>query len=127
MAFGFDFKSSKVKQLSQCIIEDFTYYVRDEVKKGRVEYLNTGIDNDLMVYREFFLDILSIALGLEDTNPTVHEIVKEELITLIKRDLSYRRYIKIASVNRAMIYRTCEIIFDKVVEGILGGGLLENR
>ena len=127
MAFGFDFKSSKVKQLSQCIIEDFTYYVRDEVKKGRVEYLNTGIDNNLMVYREFFLDILSIALGLEDTNPTVHEVVKEELITLIKRDLSYRRYIKIASVNRAMIYRTCEIIFDKVVEGILGGGLLENR
>ena len=127
MAFGFDFKSSKVKQLSQCIIEDFTYYVRDEVKKGRVEYLNTVIDNNLIVYREFFLDILSIALGLEDTNPTVHEVVKEELITLIKRDLSYRRYIKIASVNRAMIYRTCEIIFDKVVEGILGGGLLENR
>lgn len=127
MAFGLDFKSSKVKQLSQCIIEDFTYYVRDEVKKGRTEYLNTGIDNNLMVYREFFLEILSIALGLEDTNPTVHEVVKEELITLIKRDLSYRRYIKIASVNRAMIYRTCEIIFDKVVEGILGGGLLENR
>ena len=123
----FDFKNSKIKSLCQEIIEDFTYYVRDEVKANRTEYLQTGIDNDLMVYREFFLNILGLSLGLEDKEPNVDKEVKEELITLIKRDLSYRRYIKVSQTNRAMIYRTCEIIFNKVVEGILGGDLLEHR
>lgn len=123
----FDFKNSKIKSLCQVIIEDFTYYVRDAVKANRTEYLQTGIDNNLIVYREFFLNILGLSLGLEDNEPNVDKEVKEELITLIKRDLSYRRYIKISQTNRAMIYRTCEVIFDKVVEGILGGDLLEHK
>ena len=123
----FDFKNSKIKSLCQVIIEDFTYYVRDAVKANRTEYLQTGIDNNLMVYREFFLNILGLSLGLEDNEPNVDKEVKEELITLIKRDLSYRRYIKISQTNRAMIYRTCEVIFNKVVEGILGGDLLEHK
>ena len=127
MGFDLGFRNLKIKQLSQCIIEDFTYFVRDEVQKGRSEYLATGIDNDLMVYREFFLNILGLSLGLDDTEPDVHSLVKSELISLIHRDLSYRRYVKISQTNRAMIYKTCEVIFDKVVEGILGGGLLENR
>ena len=122
-----DFKNSKIKSLCQVIIEDFTYYVRDAVKANRTEYLQTGIDNNLMVYREFFLNILGLSLGLEDNEPNVDKEVKEELITLIKRDLSYRRYIKISQTNRAMIYRTCEVIFNKVVEGILGGDLLEHK
>ena len=58
--FNFGSKSSKIKSLSQCIIEDFTYFVRDEVHKGRTEYLDTGINDDLMVYREFFMNILGI-------------------------------------------------------------------
>ena len=123
----FDFKNSKIKSLCQVIIEDFTYYVRDAVKANRTEYLQTGIDNNLIVYREFFLNILGLSLGLEDNEPNVDKEVKEELITLIKRDLSYRRYIKISQTNRAMIYRTCEVIFNKVVEGILGGDLLEHK
>lgn len=127
MGFDFSFKSSKIKQLSQCIIEDFTYFVRDEVRKGRSEYLATGIDNDLMVYREFFLNILGLALGIEDTEPEVDSVVKSELISLIKRDLSYRRYAKISQTNRVMIYKTCGVIFDTVVDGIVRGGLLENR
>jgi len=122
-----DFKNSKIKSLSQCIIEDYTIFVRDEVRKGRAEYLDTGINDDLMVYREFFLNILGLALGIEDREPKVDTVVKSELISLIKRDLSYRRYVKVSQTNRVMIYRTCEIIFNKVVEGIIGGGLLENR
>ena len=73
------------------------------------------------------MNILGLSLGLEDNEPNVDKEVKEELITLIKRDLSYRRYIKISQTNRAMIYRTCEVIFNKVVEGILGGDLLEHK
>ena len=44
-----DFKNSKIKSLCQVIIEDFTYYVRDAVKANRTEYLQTGIDNNLIV------------------------------------------------------------------------------
>ena len=125
--FNFGSKSSKIKSLSQCIIEDFTYFVRDEVHKGRTEYLSTGINDDLMVYREFFMNILGIALGLEDSEPEEDTVVKLELISLIRRDLSYRRYKKLSESNRTLIYKTCELIFDKVVEGIVGGGLLEGR
>ena len=57
----------------------------------------------------------------------VNKVVKEELISLIKRDLSYRRFNKIALTNRTMIYKTCAIIFDKVVEGILGGDMIETK
>lgn len=120
-------RMSKVKLLSQLIIEDYTYYVRDEVRKGRIEYKETGIDDDLFVYRELFLEILSLSLGLEDKEPDVNKVVKEELISLIKRDLSYRRFNKIALTNRTMIYKTCAIIFDKVVEGILGGDMIETK
>ena len=80
-----------------------------------------------MVYREFFLNILGLALGIEDTEPEVDSVVKSELISLIKRDLSYRRYAKISQTNRVMIYKTCGVIFDTVVDGIVRGGLLENR
>lgn len=123
----FDFRNSKIKSLAKEIIEDFTYFVRDEVHKGRTEYLETGINDSLDRYEEFFLDILSIALGLEDRNPEIDKVAKSELVSLIKRDLSYRRYIKLAKGNRVLIYKTCEVVFDKVVEGILGGDLLENR
>lgn len=125
--FNFGSKSSKIKSLSQCIIEDFTYFVRDEVHKGRTEYLDTGINDDLMVYREFFMNILGISLGIEDSEPDVDTVVKKELISLVRRDLSYRRYKKLSESNRTLIYKTCELIFDKVVEGIIGGGLLEGR
>lgn len=125
--FNFGSKSSKIKSLSQCIIEDFTYFVRDEVRKGRTEYLDTGINDDLMVYREFFMNILGISLGIEDSEPDVDTVVKKELISLVRRDLSYRRYKKLSESNRTLIYKTCELIFDKVVEGIIGGGLLEGR
>lgn len=113
--------------LSQSIIEDYTFYVRDEIHKGRLEYKETGIDEDLMVYKELFLEILSLALGLEDMEPEVNKVVKSELISLIKRDLSYRRFQRMVRTNRAMIYRTCEVLFNKVVEGILGGEVNENR
>lgn len=116
-----------VKELSQSIIEDFTYYVQKEVRKGRNEYLQTGIDNDLMIYREFFLNILGISLGLVDSYPNKDKIPKEELIALIKRDLSYRKYKKLVKTNRVIIYKTCALIFDKVVEGILRGELLETK
>ncbi len=125
--FNFGSKSSKIKSLSQCIIEDFTYFVRDEVHKGRTEYLDTGINDDLMVYREFFMNILGISLGIEDSEPDVDTVVKKELVSLVRRDLSYRRYKKLSESNRTLIYKTCELIFDKVVEGIIGGGLLEGR
>lgn len=125
--FNFGSKSSKIKSLSQCIIEDFTYFVRDEVRKGRTEYLDTGINDDLMVYREFFMNILGISLGIEDSEPDVDTVVKKELVSLVRRDLSYRRYKKLSESNRTLIYKTCELIFDKVVEGIIGGGLLEGR
>ena len=122
-----ELRNSKIKNLSREIIEDFTYFVRDEVHKGRAEYLNTGINDSLERYEEFFLDILAISLGLEDRNPEIDKVAKSELVSLIKRDLSYRRYIKVAKGNRVLIYKTCEVIFDTVVEGILRGGLLENR
>lgn len=122
-----DLRNSKIKLLSQSIIEDYTFYVRDEIHKGRLEYKETGIDEDLMVYKELFLEILSLALGLEDMEPEVNKVVKSELISLIKRDLSYRRFQRMVRTNRAMIYRTCEVIFNKVVEGILGGEVNENR
>lgn len=122
-----DLRNSKIKLLSQSIIEDYTFYVRDEIHKGRLEYKETGIDDDLMVYKELFLEILSLALGLEDMEPDVNKVVKSELISLIKRDLSYRRFQRMVRTNRAMIYRTCEVIFNKVVEGILGGEVNENR
>ena len=125
--FNFGSKSSKIKSLSQCIIEDFTYFVRDEVHKGRTEYLDTGINDDLMVYREFFMNILGISLGIEDSEPDVDTVVKKELVSLVRRDLSYRRYKKLSESNRTLIYKTCELIFDIVVEGIIGGGLLEGR
>ena len=102
-------RMSKVKLLSQLIIEDYTYYVRDEVRKGRIEYKETGIDDDLFVYRELFLEILSLSLGLEDKEPDVNKVVKEELISLIKRDLSYSRFNKIALTNRIMIYKSYQI------------------
>lgn len=122
-----DLRNSKIKLLSQSIIEDYTFYVRDEIHKGRLEYKETGIDDDLMVYKELFLEILSLALGLEDMEPDVNKVVKSELMSLIKRDLSYRRFQRMVRTNRAMIYRTCEVIFNKVVEGILGGEVNENR
>ena len=120
-------KISRIKSLSKCIIEDYTFFVRDEVRKGREEYLDTGINDDLMVYREFFLNILGIALGVEDNEPHIDTIVKEELVSLIRRDLSYRRYKKLSQSSRTLIYKTCELSFNKVVEGILGGGLLESK
>ena len=123
----FDFRNSKIKGLSKEIIEDFTYFVRDEVHKGRTEYLDTGINDSLDRYEEFFLDILAIALGLEDREPEIDKVAKSELVSFVKRDLSYRRYIKVAKGNRVLISKTCEIIFDKVVEGIIGGGLVENK
>lgn len=123
----FDFRNSKIKSLCKEVIEDFTYFVRDEVHNGRTEYLDTGINDSLERYEEFFLDILAIALGLEDREPEIDKVAKSELVSLVKRDLSYRRYIKVAKGNRVLIYKTCEVIFDKVVEGIIGGGLLENK
>ncbi len=121
----FESRNLRIKCLAQEIIEDFTYFVRDEVRKGRSEYLDTGIDASLERYEEFFLDILSIALGLEDRNPNVDVVVKQELLRLLKRDLSYRRYSKIVKCNRVLIYKTCEVVFGKVVEGIVGSGIID--
>lgn len=109
----------KIRKLSQAIIEKYTYYVRDEVRKGRECYKSTGIDKSLMVYREFFLNILSLSLGLDDDNPNVDKEVKEELIKLIQGVVNRRRFKKASKNQRAVIYRTCELIFDMVVLGIL--------
>lgn len=120
------FNQSKLKQLCQCIIEDYTYHVRDEVHLGRIEYKETGIDDNLVSYRELFLELLSLALGLEDREPEINSVVKKETVSLIRRDLNYRKYRRIIKGNRALIYRTCAVIFDSVIEGI-GGELVENK
>lgn len=117
---------SKLKQLCQCIIEDYTYHVRDKVHLGRIEYRETGIDADLGIYRELFLELLSLALGLEDREPEINSIVKKETVSLIRRDLNYRKYRRLIKGNRALIYRTCSVIFDSVIAGI-GGELVENK
>lgn len=121
------FKESKIKEICQVIIEDYTYFVRDEFHKGREEYRKTGIDNDLELYKKLFLEILSISLGLKDTEPNKNSVFKEELVCVLQKIYEKHKYKNIVMTNRARIYRTCEVIFDKVIEGIIGGGILEVR
>ena len=118
---------SRVKELSKIIITDFTVYVRDAIKSGRMEYKLTGIDEDLLVYRNFFLKLLALSLGLEEDSSEIDERVKTELISLIRRDLSYRRFYKMVQTNHTRIYAACEVAFDSVVKGILESGKIENR
>lgn len=121
------FKESKIKEICQTIIEDYTYFVRDEFHKGREEFRQTGIDSDLGLYKSIFLEVLSISLGLKDFEPNVNRVFKEEMISVLQKIYDKHKYKNIVMTNRARIYRTCEVIFDKVIEGIIGGGLLEVR
>lgn len=108
----------KIKPLCRNIIVVYTYFVRDKVREGRIEYIQTGIDDNLDTYRELFLEILGLALDVKDLEPNVNPEVKEETITVIKREMSSRKYRKVASNYRLLIYTTCELIFNKVMEEI---------
>lgn len=120
-------RGSRIKELSKIIITDFTVYVREAVRRGRLEYTRTGIDEDLMAYRNFFLKLLGLSLGLEEDSSEIDEVVKNELVSLIRRDLSYRRFYKMVQTNHTRIYAACEVVFDSVVQGILESGKVENR
>lgn len=120
-------RGSRIKELSKIIITDFTVYVREAVRSGRLEYTRTGIDEDLMAYRNFFLKLLGLSLGLEEDSSEIDEVVKNELVSLIRRDLSYRRFYKMVQTNHTRIYAACEVVFDSVVQGILESGKVENR
>lgn len=109
---------AKIKPLCKNIIVVYTHFVRDKVREGRVDYIKTGIDSNLDTYKELFLEILGLALNVKDTEPEINIEVKEETITIIKREMSKRKYKRIAANYRLFIYTTCELIFDKVMEDI---------
>lgn len=119
----FDICNLRLKKLCKVLIIDYTDYVREAVKSGKVGYKETGIDDDLEVYREYFLMVLGLSLGLSDSEPLKDRKVKEDLIQLLKRDLSYRCFYKLSQTHRTKIYGMCSLIFNSVVSGIkeLGG------
>lgn len=108
----------KIKPLCKNIIVVYTHFVRDKVSEGKLEYIKTGIDTNLDKYKELFLEILGLALGVNDIEPNINKEIKEETIMLIKREVSRRKYRQIASNYRLLIYTTCELIFNKVMEEI---------
>ncbi len=109
---------AKIKPLCRNIIVVYTHHVRDMVKDGKIKYIETGIDDDIYVYKELFLEILGLALGVSDKEPNINKEVKEETIVIIKREMSSRKYRKILANYRLLIYTTCELIFEKVMEEI---------
>ena len=110
----------KLKPLCKAIIIKYTAHVRGAVGVGRIEYIGTGIDESLEVYKELFLEILGLALGVKDDESNINKEVKEETIKVIRKEISKRRYRKLLTNYRLMIYTTCEIIFEKVMEEIKG-------
>ena len=108
----------KLKPLCKSIIVVYTHYVRDKVSEGDLDYIETGVDSNLETYKELFFEILGLALGVKDVEPKINKKVKEETIIVIKRELSRRKYRGLANNYRLLIYTTCELIFNKVMEEI---------
>lgn len=115
------FVEGKIKALCKGIIVEYAHYMRDAVKQGRKEYIETGIDGNIQVYKALFLDILGVTLGITHKELEVDKVVKEEVTELLKNELSIKKYQKISGGYNVLIYSTCELIFDKVIQEIEGG------
>lgn len=110
----------QLQTLCRTVIEKYAYFVRDRVALNKSTYFDTGINENLYAYKDLFMTLLSISLGLKDHHHYNRDV--SELITLISYELS--KHSTFVDVNRVLIYRTCGLIFDKIVSGILSEQLV---
>ena len=95
------------------IIRAYTFHVRDRVKEGKKEYIDTGIDEDIHKYKEVFLEILAYSLGVKERKPNR---VMKECKVVITEVLSNKEYVSILTKYKFMVYTTCEVMFEIVME-----------
>ena len=110
----------QLQTLCRTIIENYAYFVRDKVALNNRAYFDTGIIENLYAYKDLFMRLLSVSLGLKDHHHYNRDM--SELINLISMELN--KHSTFVSVNRVLIYRTCGLIFDKIVSGILSEQLV---
>lgn len=106
--------NDKIRDLCKEVIVSYVHKVKDEVRKGNIDYLELGIDTSIQKYKSVFLEVLKEELCVEE-GYNVPNGIKEDLKKVIRVEVNKFKYRTLRGY-KSVICVTCEYIFEKVVK-----------
>lgn len=118
---GLMYSDEAIKRMSKELVLSYVYHVRDRVKEGNLEYINSGLDEDVNVYAKIFKTVLRRVLigskrGLRGVSPVVLEECSAELEKTIKV-MGYTKAVGNMFTSQC-IYDVCAVVLGKVKDEV---------
>ncbi len=110
--------ADKARKLSRDIIKTYVHHVRNKIKAGDEKYISSGLDTDLVIYENLFLEVLAVTLGASTkTLVFPHDLVMD-CVGALDLMLVDSKYKSILTKYTPVVYDVCTLLFSKVEKGV---------
>jgi len=116
--------ADKVRKLARDIITTYVHHVYHKVRDKDSKYIESGIDGNLFLYEELFIDTVGILLGRKYISEKFSQELVLDCVGVLDTMLADHKYTKTVEKYHEAVYDSCALLFNKVERGLRERGTL---